>query len=163
MFLEDKKYFLRCRTPVQSLIFMDLGNSPPDLDMDFASLCIPFLLLLFMVPVEPWSSTKSSESQAEASREKWVFNKSSDDYLDQSLEQLLNTSLRTQILHLAPGQPKSNETQIWWPYPKWFPFSHLPPTKKKNSKKKKGSLVFVGEQRAGMYLAFFFLHLRVVS
>lgn len=97
---------------------MDLGNSPPDLDMDFASLCIPFLLLLFMVPVEPWSSTKSSESQAETSREKWVFNESSDDYLDQSLEQLLNTSLRIQILHLAPGQPKSNETQNWWPYPK---------------------------------------------
>ncbi|XP_074990735.1 E3 ubiquitin-protein ligase TRIM7-like isoform X1 [Calonectris borealis] len=136
------------------------GTAPPpapDLDMDFASMCIPFLLLLFMAPVEPWSSTKSSESPAEACRAKWVFDESLDGYLDQSLEQLLNTSLGTQILNLAPGQPKSNETQIWWPYPKRFPFSHLPPAKKKKKKKKKkrGSPGFVGEQRARTLLLSF--------
>lgn len=41
---------------------MDLGNFLPDFDTDLASECIPFLLLLFMAPVEPWSSTKSSEA-----------------------------------------------------------------------------------------------------
>jgi len=97
---------------------MYLGNSPPDLEEGFVSMCIPFLPFLFMACVEPWSSTKSSESPAEASRVKWLFNESSDGYLDRSLERLLNASLGTQILHLAPSQPKSNEIQVWWLYPK---------------------------------------------
>lgn len=107
-----------------------------------------------MAPVEPWGSTKSSESPGEASRAKWVSDGSSDGHLDLSLEPLLNRALS---LHLAPGQPKSSRSQTWWLCPKGHP-KRTPEAARKD----RGSPGFVREQRAGCVPAPSPLHPSVV-
>uniref|UniRef100_A0A8C0ZK37 E3 ubiquitin-protein ligase TRIM7-like n=2 Tax=Cyanistes caeruleus TaxID=156563 RepID=A0A8C0ZK37_CYACU len=134
---------------------MDSGNSPRDLDEGFASSCIPFLLLLFMAPDEPWSTTRSSESLTGVSGATQDFNEGSDVSLDLSLEQLLHTSPRAQIqqqLSHKSAPSRAGDIPKREGIPKDFP---LPTSLLKGEEKKKKVRKprICGEQRAAFLLS----------